>query len=66
MATFKKASGSIPLPPAISGGPATGKSKVIRSSNSLPSAKTPTLAPFGKNKSGNPNGNKRQAPSVSA
>ena len=42
----------------------TGKSKVLKSSNSLPAAKTPQQTPFPKNKSGNPNGNKRQAPTV--
>lgn len=44
----------------------TGKSKVIssKSSQTAPAVKTPTLKPFGKNGSGNKNGNKRQAPSV--
>lgn len=42
----------------------TGKSKVIKTSNSLPATKTPGKTPFPGNKSGNPNGNKRQAPTV--
>lgn len=43
---------------------ATGKSKVIKTSKGLPAAKTPGKTPFPANKSGNPNGNKRQAPTV--
>lgn len=42
-----------------------GKSKVIKTSNTLPGTKTPLKTPFPKNKSGNSNGNKRQAPTVS-
>jgi hypothetical protein len=46
----------------------TGKSKVISSKKSqtpTPTPGTPTAKPFGKNPSGNKNGNKRQAPTVS-
>lgn len=42
----------------------SGKSKVIRSSNSLVPTQTKPKQPYPQNKSGNPNGNKRQAPSV--
>jgi hypothetical protein len=45
----------------------TGKTKVITSKTSQtpPATKTPPAKPFPNNKSGNPNGNKRQAPTVS-
>lgn len=41
---------------------ATGKSKAT--TKAPPQAKTPPVKPSPKQKSGNPNGNKRQAPSV--
>lgn len=46
----------------------TGKSKVVssKSSQTPVTVKTAPVKPFGKNPEGNKNGNKRQAPTVSA
>lgn len=39
----------------------TGKSKTISTKSGMPSTKTAPLSAFASNKSGNPNGNKRQS-----
>lgn len=42
----------------------TGKSKVISTKSTMPPTKTAPVKPYPKNPTGNKNGNKRQAPTV--